>query len=960
MPAQQVPDKSSWSGMANAVPSGLYAGVAGMANAPTALWNLGARGVSALGGPDLSLQPPININPTNYQPHGTPERAMYAGAQAVGSLPSMAVGGEVAAPLLRAGGALAARAVPEVAAPYVSGAANTAANAAQSFADMPKNPVGIVPRTAFVGGAAGQAASENVPEPYKDLVNVGANLAAGGGLAAAETALGAGGRAAARTLGNAGIGTKQAFGAGDDAVRAAQAQADVVAARLAQAAGPEGRAALMNPSAPDEMVPGAMPTTAQVAPTPGMVGLDKAHRVATPEPFNQRAQDQNSARLGSINGLAPADARPGSVGEYFAQQLDQLDQQGQASIAAARQGVQGASNVLSGFGTPAGYGADARGMLETANSSAQAQERRLWQAVDPDGTLALPATPIRQTAQQLLGKVNPQVGDVLSAPEQALLHGAAGLPDVIKFSDLSSLRSNISAAQRQLAPAVGWDSRPMRRLDMLKSSVDGAIADGVNAAADSNPAVVSSLQGIADQSRVGQQAVAATDAGGTGVGANIVGRSAAPPGVPGGAYGANRSATGAVGGVAGDQGVSGSTPALALNFDQDAANRYAAARQATLDRKQTYRTGTVGQVLKPGQGGASYGVADANVASRFLNGQPTEPARVQEFIQAAGGGDQASRVMREALVSDLRQKGIVQEDGTIKPAAFDAWQQRHAGTIQQFQGLGDQFRNVRAAQDSLNDATARHQQALADFQKSAAGHFIHDDPAVAVRRAFGSGNPAVTFQQLAGAVRGNADAEGGLKRAVVDYILERAHSSSPAAGGEDFLRADTFRKWIRTHSAPLKTLFGGQGVQNLDMVAADLRRGQYSGVSAPGSPTATYANAVKRRGLVPGGHGGSVGTLMQTLVGEHLGELVGGHGVIGAVALPALGMAAHSMRQAGVQTVNDLERLAMLHPNVARSLLARVNTNGRVGKLAQGQLAKAVQGTLAANAMQRMQQQPAN
>ena len=122
---------------------------------------------------------------------------MYAGAQAVGSLPSMAVGGEVAAPLLRAGGALAARAVPEAAAPYVSGAANTAANAAQSFADMPKNPVGIVPRTAFVGGAAGQAASENVPEPYRDLVNVGANLAAGGGLAAAETAFGAGGRAAA-------------------------------------------------------------------------------------------------------------------------------------------------------------------------------------------------------------------------------------------------------------------------------------------------------------------------------------------------------------------------------------------------------------------------------------------------------------------------------------------------------------------------------------------------------------------------------------------------------------------------------------------------------------------------------------------------------------------------------------------------------------------------------------------
>ena len=249
--AQQVPDKSTWSGLANAVPSlALYAGVAGMANAPTALVEPGcARCERRLVVLIYRLQPPINTNPTNYQPQGTPERAMYAGAQAVGSLPSMAVGGEVAAPLLRAGGALAARAVPEAVAPYVSGARTTAGNAAQSFADMPKNPVGIVPRTAFVGGAAGQAASENVPEPYRDLVNVGANLAAGGGLAAAETALGAGGRAAVRTLGNAGIGAKQIFGVGDDAVRATQAQADAVAARLAQAAGPEGRAALINPGA---------------------------------------------------------------------------------------------------------------------------------------------------------------------------------------------------------------------------------------------------------------------------------------------------------------------------------------------------------------------------------------------------------------------------------------------------------------------------------------------------------------------------------------------------------------------------------------------------------------------------------------------------------------------------------------------------------------------------------------
>jgi hypothetical protein len=143
-------------------------------------------------------------------------------------------------------------------------------------------------------------------------------------------------------------------------------------------------------------------------------------------------------------------------------------------------------------------------------------------------------------------------------------------------------------------------------------------------------------------------------------------------------------------------------------------------------------------------------------------------------------------------------------------------------------------------------------------------------------------------------------------------------------------------------------------VQNLDAVAADMRRGAYSGVSAGGSPTATYANAVKRRGLVPGGHGGeAVGVSVLTLLGEQLGEHVAGHGLIGAAALPAAGMAVHALRQAGVRTLNDLERMAMLHPNVARELLARVGPNGKVGPLAQRRLASAIQATLGASAVRQ-------
>src|SRR6185312_13206699 len=102
------------------------------------------------------------------------------------------------------------------------------------------------------------------------------------------------------------------------------------------------------------------------------------------------------------------------------------------------------------------------------------------------------------------------------------------------------------------------------------------------------------------------------------------------------------------------------------------------------------------------------------------------------------------------------------------------------------------------------------------------------------------------------------------------------------------------------------------------------------GVSASGSPTATYAAGVKRRNLAPGGHGGGVaGGTVLALLGERLAEGVGHHGLLGAGAMAGSGFLVHSLRQAGVTTRNDLERLAMLHPSVARELMARVRPDGQ-------------------------------
>jgi hypothetical protein len=67
------------------------------------------------------------------------------------------------------------------------------------------------------------------------------------------------------------------------------------------------------------------------------------------------------------------------------------------------------------------------------------------------------------------------------------------------------------------------------------------------------------------------------------------------------------------------------------------------------------------------------------------------------------------------------------------------------------------------------------------------------------------------------------------------------------------------------------------------------------------------------------------------LIGEHIGEHLG-HSVIGLAAAPVIGMATHARRQAGIQTVTDLTREAMLHPELARTLMQRADASKAVFK----------------------------
>lgn len=894
----------------------------------------------------------ISTDPNTVQPTGEAERIAQGVGAGVASVPTLALGGAAAA------------------ARGMSGVPGSVANAIRSSGGASVPSAALTAGAAGVGAGAGQAASDAAPEWAKPYADLAGNLAGAGAVAGAARGVQGASNLIVRKAGEAGIGSKMDL----NGVRATASQANAAGSKIAAAVGPEGQQTiertldtenqaqalekkLADPQLPPadraaaqqqlqdiqgrriNIVPGANPTTAQIAQTPGATDLENALRVQNGPDFSARAQQQNNARVGAIQGLEPTQGEPASVGQMFARHLQQLDAQGQQRIAGATGNVQRLTEAAGGQAPTAQYGGQMREMLVHAEQPEHAAASAAFKAVDPDGAWAIQSAPLKQVGKQLSEDVSPTAQT--DAQTNALMARAQALPPVIKFSDLSQMRADANFGLQRLM-RTGTAPSEVRRLTLFKQGIDQAIEQSINDRSAIDPAI---------QGRVHAAVVdSLLDPVGGGV-LKAPGRSQANQGPIGGSQEARLAGTdGADLARANPAGVGGAAPAssvpggLAPNVGAAEAGKYYSAVQGWKDLKQKFGQGGVGAVLKENDQG--FKVPEGNVPSKFFTAGPTEPAEVERFITAVGGANKAAEIGRNVLANDLRSKGIVRPDGTVDAGKLAAWSRNRAPTLAQFPGLPEQFGNIEAAQRTLDQVTAAHKAAIAQFNQSAAAQFISAEPAIAVRRALASPNPTETFTQLARAVRGNPAAETGLKRAVVDYIVAQHSSAVPSAGGIDMMKAAGFRTWLNKYKGPMRALFGGQGMQNLEMVAADLRRQAQGPVAAAGSQTAVHQARGIRHAVGAVAHGAPLTVL--TLLGEQAGEHLG-HGLIGAVALPALGMAVHALHQAGIHTITDLTREAMLHPELARVLMEKAQSSKAISAMTQRRIATALQGAIMAD-----------
>jgi hypothetical protein len=319
---------------------------------------------------------------------------------------------------------------------------------------------------AAIAGSAGQAATDVTGDP---LWGLGASVLAPGVASA--------GRAAASKvmrpmledipgIGGQFAGTREGM-AGEQLLSAAQ-NPQAVKESLFPATGPANL----------ETIKGSRPTTGQMTGDIGLLQAERQAKTADNTSFNDLEAQQNAARRAALEGVASKEADVMKPSQVFQEQKAALDQ----SMDAAHQRLQDhATNLAGAMGdtVPAEQiGSQLRAAIEDVRGQEKKAVSKLYQAVDPDGTMTMVATPLREGAEGIASKVDPY-GSPMSGDEQRIFDKTTRLPDVMPFKSIMELDKDVTDAMRR-ERMTGGESASWARLSELKGQVQGAISNAID------------------------------------------------------------------------------------------------------------------------------------------------------------------------------------------------------------------------------------------------------------------------------------------------------------------------------------------------------------------------------------------------------------------------------------------------------------------------------------------------
>ena len=187
-----------------------------------------------------------------------------------------------------------------------------------------------------------------------------------------------------------------------------------------------------------------------------------------------------------------------------------------------------------------------------------------------------------------------------------------------------------------------------------------------------------------------------------------------------------------------------------------------------------------------------------------------------------------------------------------------------------FPELAGKFQDAASASSSIEDIAAIRKQSLNDMQRGTFGKLIGATNDEEVTRIFGNTynkqNSVQEMRNIFTQVRGNSDAENGLRKAVVDYMYNHFVTDAPGKG-QSFVR--------QNHSAIRAAGFSESELDGITRIAADIDRfqGKIKQLTTAEALKGSWLSEVFLAGMAAAKHGtGGIAGAVAGVAGKSIAE----------------------------------------------------------------------------------------
>lgn len=215
-------------------------------------------------------------------------------------------------------------------------------------------------------------------------------------------------------------------------------------------------------------------------------------------------------------------------------------------------------------------------------------------------------------------------------------------------------------------------------------------------------------------------------------------------------------------------GVDESMDQLEKHGDEYVIDLYDSAKAAFIKHHDTFRKGTVNEVLRPGNLIAGNRVAFSNIPGRFFKQKGMDAA--DDLIRGVGK-DNAGRLIEDYAAQDLL-KGKLTPEGMLRLPTARQWLFKNKAVLQKY-GLFGKFKDI-VSSGYVADVAVKNIKA---FNKTTASKILNSDVEKVVKNVFSgisqknSRKVAIDLLNVPG-IKGNKAAIEGIRGSFKDFLLE--------------------------------------------------------------------------------------------------------------------------------------------------------------------------------------------